>query len=104
MEDLTEKILLLDLEAALVLKDAKLASVEAKKNADKYAEQKMEEAQKFFEEEKKSEEQVLESRLEEEKKCARVSLDQKIKDFDERVKVDAGVEYLVNVAKERTCP
>jgi hypothetical protein len=104
MQDLTEKILSLDLEAASALKDAKAASVDAKMSADKHADQKMENAQQLFEEAKKSEAKVLSDRLEEEKKRARVSLDQKIKDFDERVKVDAVVEYLVNVAKERVCP
>ena len=104
MEDLTEKILSLDLEAALVLKDAKVASIDAKMSADKHADQKMEKVQQLFKEVKKSEAKVLESSHEEEKKRARISLDQKVKEFDERVNVDAGVEYLINVAKEQICP
>lgn len=104
MKDLTEKILSLDLKAASALKDAKAASIDAKMRSEKHADQKMAEAQQVFEEARKSESKVLSKKLDVEKKRARVILDQKIKDFDERIKVDAVVEYLVKVAKDQVCP
>jgi len=103
MTDLTEKILSLDLRSASALKDAKVASVEVKKSADKYADQKMEEAQRLFEEEKKSETKVLSAKFEEERKRARSSLDQKMKTFDKDMKIDTVVDKLLKVTKERIC-
>ncbi len=103
MTDLTGKILSLDLESASTLKDVKAVSVEVKKNADKHADQKIEESQKAFEKEKKSKAKVLEESFEEEKKRARSKLDKKIRAFDEHVKIDRVVEYLINVAKDKVC-
>jgi len=103
MTDLTEKILSLDLQSALALKGAKEASMEAKKSADKYAMQNMEEAHRLFEEEKKSEEKELKERFEEERKRARFSLDQKMKTFDKDMNIDTVVEKFLKVTKERIC-
>ena len=103
MTSLTEKILSLDLQSASVLQDAKVASSEAKKSADKYASQKMQEAQRIFEEEKESEATALTTSFEEERKRARFSLDQKMRTFDKDMKIDTVVEALLKVTKERIC-
>lgn len=104
MTDLTEKILLLDLEVTSAFKDAKIASMEAKHSADRYAEEKMEEAKEAFEKEKKGETQALEKSFDEKMKSAKYRLDEKMKAFDTRVKIDIVVEDLIKVAKERICP
>ena len=103
MTDLTEKILSLDLQSASALQDAKVLSVEAKKNADKYKDHEMKEVQKLFGEEKKSDAKALAESFEEEKKHARSKLNKKIRAFDEHVNIDSVVEYLINVAKEKIC-
>ena len=103
MTDMTQKILSLDLEAASVLKDANAASMEAKKEADIYADQQWEEVQKDFRKQKDREKKALLKMLEEERKSAREQLDKKKKTFDENVKIDVLVEDLIEVAKERIC-
>ena len=103
MTDLTQKILSLDLEVASALKDANAASIEAKKEADMHVDQQWEEVQKDFKEQKNREEKVLLKMREEERRSARDQLDQKKKTFDENVKIDALVEDLIEVAKERIC-
>jgi len=103
MTDLTQKILSLDLEVASALKDANAASIEAKKEADMHVDLQWEEVQKDFKEQKNREEKVLLQMREEERKSARDQLDQKKKTFDENVKIDALVEDLIEVVKERIC-
>ena len=104
MTDLTEKTLLLDLKVTSAFKDAEAASKEAKQSADRYADQKMEEAKEAFEKEKKAQIQALEENFDEKMKSAKYKLDKKMKAFDTRVKIDIVVEALIKVAKERVCP
>ena len=103
MIDVTEKILTLDLEVESILSNINVVSMDAKHSADKKADQQIEVSQQAFEKEKKSKVKVLEASFEEEKKSARSRLDKKMRAFDERVKIDAVVEDLIKVAKEKIC-
>ena len=104
MTDLTEKILSLDVQSASALQDAKAVSVAAKKNADKNRDHKMKEVQKLFGEEKKSEVKALSESFSKKEKRARSGLDKKMKTFDEGLDIDAVIDALVKVTKERICP
>ena len=101
MTDLTQKILSLDLETASELNHA--VSMEAKREADLYAEQRMEEAQQLFEKQKNSEAQQLAKSVKENRERALADLQKKMEAFDKDVEIDELVEYLVGVAKDRIC-
>jgi hypothetical protein len=103
MIDLTQKILSLDLETALELNHANAVSMEAKREADLRAEQLMEEAQKLFEKQKNSETKQLAKSVKEDRERAIFNLQQKMETFDKDVEIDALVEHLVSVAKDRIC-
>ena len=103
MTDLTEKIFSLDLQSSSVLREAKVLSESAKKNADKDKDHKIKEVQKLFEEEKKNETRVLAESFEKERKKARSNLDQKMKTFDEGLNIDVVVDEFLKVTKERIC-
>lgn len=103
MIDLTQKILSLDIEATLELNDANAVSMEAKREADLHAEQEMEKAQQLFEKQKNSEAEQLAKSVKEDRERAISNLQQKIETFDKDVKIDALVEHLVSVAKDRIC-
>jgi len=103
MIDLTQKILSLDLEAALELNNANAVSMEAKREADLRAEQQMEKAKQLFEKQKNSEAKQLAKRVEDDKMRAIDNVQQKMETFDKNVKIDELVEYLLSVAKDRIC-
>lgn len=103
MIDLTQKILSLDLEAALELNNASAVNMEAKREADLRAEQLMKEAQQLFEKQKKSEAQQLAKSVKEDRKRAIDNLQQKMETFDKGVEIDTLVEHLVTVARDRIC-
>ncbi len=103
MIDLTQKILSLDLEAALELNNANAVSMEAKREADLHAEQQMEEVQKLFEKQKNSEEKQLLKSVKKNREIAIDNLQKQMKAFDQNVEIDVLVERLVSVAKDRIC-
>jgi vacuolar-type H+-ATPase subunit H len=103
MIDLTQKILSLDLEVASELNNANIVSMEAKREADLHAEQQIEEAKQLFEKQKNSEAKQLAKSVEDDRKRAIDNVQQKMETFDENVKIDELVEYLLTVAKDRIC-
>jgi uncharacterized FlaG/YvyC family protein len=103
MIDLTQKILSLDVEATLELNHANTVSMEAKREADLRAEQRMEEAKQLLEKQKNSEAEQLAKSVKEDHKRAIDNLQQKMEAFDKDVEIDALVEHLVSVAKGRIC-
>lgn len=103
MIDLTQKILSLDLEAASELNHANAVSMEAKREADLHAEERMKEVQKLFEKQKNSEEKELVKSVRKNREIAIGNLQQKMKDFDNNVEIDELVEHLIVVAKDRIC-
>lgn len=103
MIDLTQQILSLDAEVASELNHANAVSMEAKREADLHAEQSIEEAQQLFEKEKNSEAQQLAKSVKENRERAIENLQQKMEAFDNDVEIDALVEHLVGMAKDRIC-
>jgi hypothetical protein len=103
MIDLTQKILSLDMEVALELTNANAVSIEAKREADLRAEQQMEEVYQLFEKQKNSEAIQLVKSVEEERERAIDNLQKKMKTFDKKVEIDALVEDLLIMAKDRIC-
>ena len=104
MTNLTQKMLSLDLKAASELNHANAVSIEAKREADFRAEQRMEESQQLFEKQKNSELQQLVKSIKEDHKSATINMQQKMEAFDKDVEIDTLVEHLVSVAKDRICP
>lgn len=104
MTNFTQKILSLDLKAASELNHTNAVSIEAKREADLRAEQRMEEAQQLFEKQKNSEVQQLVKSIKEDHKRAISNMQQKMEAFDKDVEIDKLVEHLVSVAKDRICP
>jgi len=103
MIDLTQKILSLDLEAASELNSANAVSMEAKREADLRAEERMEEAQQLFEKQKDNEVQQLSKSVKEDQQRAIRNMQQKMEAFDKDIEIDKLVEHLVSVAKDRIC-
>jgi vacuolar-type H+-ATPase subunit H len=103
MIDLTQKILSLDIEATLELNDANAVSMEAKREADLHAEERMQEAKQLFEKQKNSEVKQLAKNIEDDRKRAIDNVQQKMETFDKNVKIDKLVEHLLTVTKDRIC-
>ena len=104
MNGLTEKILALDAEADTALKKSAAAVQEVKREADLRAKRLIEEEQQLFEKQKESDTAALAEKVEAERRQALAVLHQKMEAFDESVDIDALVDYLLSVAKERACP
>ncbi len=103
MIDLTQKILSLDKEFALELTNANTVNMEAKREADLHAEHQMEKAYQLFEKQKNSEAIQLVKNIKENRELAIENLQKKMKTFDKEVEIDALVEDLLTMAKDRIC-
>ena len=103
MIDLTQKILSLDLEITLELNNANVLSIEAKREADQRTKERMKEAQQLFEKQKSTEVKQLEKSLREDRKKEIDNLQKKMEAFDKWIEIDALVDQLVLIAKDRIC-
>ncbi len=103
MTDLTQKILSLDLKAALELNNAYAVSMEAKREADLHTEQRMEETQKLFKKQKDNEAKDLAKSLKEYQQKTLDNLQKKMENFDKNVEIDNSLEHLLALAKDRIC-
>lgn len=104
MIELTQTILTLDAEYESALKRADAAMLERMKEADLNAERLIEKEQHRFETQKERDAALLEQELSLQRQEADSALDQRMKRYADSLDIDAMVEALFKVAKERVCP
>lgn len=103
MIELTQKILALDTESESALKKADAAALEVMKEADYHAARLIEEEQELFEKQKERDAVLLEEKLEMQRRQAIAALEQKMEVYDGSLDVEALIEHLLFVAKDRVC-
>ena len=104
MIELTQKILSLDAEVATELKEADKASLHVIKQADLSAKHLTEKEQHLFETQKERDTHSLQDKLTLQRQKSLLTLEQKMKAYERSFDVEAVVEQLLSMAKEKVCP
>lgn len=101
--DLTQNILVLDMESDTALRNANITTLKRKQEIDTYAQNLKEDTLQLFKNQKTEEASELVKKLEQDRQEAMTELEGKMKTFEEEVDIDKLAEYLLSIAKERVC-